>query len=129
MSNHVGNEGTVKFAANSLAEIRGFEVTEEINTVDDTVMGDSWETHKTTQKRWSGSVNVLWDETDTLGQAACTVGASGTFAMYPEGADSGDTYLTGTGTVESRTITSTHNGIVEMALKVKGNGALSTTTV
>lgn len=129
MANHLGNEGTVKFAANAIAEIKSFEITETADTVEDTVMGDSWKTHQVTHKDWSAQVTVLWDETDTLGQAACTIGASGAFAFYPEGAGSGDTYLSGTGLVTSRQISSQHNGLVEMTLQVKGTGALATTTV
>lgn len=129
MANHVGNEGKLKFASNAIGEIRGFEITEEINTVDDTVMGDEWETHKTRHKKFRGSANVLWDETDTQGQAACTVGASGTLGVYPEGDGSGDTFLSGTVTVTSRTITSTHDGLVEMAIEFLGNGPLATSTV
>ncbi len=129
MSNHVGNEGQLKIGANAVGELRGFDITEEIGTVDDTVMGDDWETHKTNHKKWSGSANVLWDEADTTGQGACTVGASVTLNGYPEGSTSGDTYLTGTATVTKRTITSTHNGLVEMAIEYLGNGPLTTTTV
>ena len=129
MANHVGNEGTVKFATNTVGEIRGFEITEQVDTVDDTVMGDTWKTNKTTHKSWSASMRVLWDETDTLGQAACAVGAEGAFAFYPEGASSGDTYLSGNGIVTSRAITTSHDGIVEMAIQVLGSGALTTTTV
>lgn len=129
MANHVGNEGTVKFATNAIGELRGFEITERVDTVDDTVMGDTWKTHKQTHKSWSATMNVLWDETDTNGQAACTVGASGTFAFLPEGGDSGDGSLSGTGTVKSRAITSSHDGIVTMAIEVEGNGALAVGTV
>jgi len=129
MANHVGNEGTLKFSENAIGELRDFEIAEEIGTVDDTVMGDSWETHKTVQKKWSGSANVLWDETDTLGQAACTIGASGVIKAFPEGVGAGGTYLTGTATITSRTISSSHNGLVTMAIQFQGNGALSTTTV
>lgn len=129
MANHLGNEGSVKFGANAIAEIKTFEITETADTVEDTVMGDTWKTHQVTHKGWSGSVTVLWDETDTNGQAACTIGASGTFSFYPEGSGSGDTYLTGTGLVTSRAIASQYNGLVEMTLQVQGTGALSTTTV
>lgn len=129
MANHVGNEGTVKVGSNAIGEIKSFEITEEIGTVDDTVMGDTWETHKTIQKNWSGSVSVLWDEADTQGQAACTVGASITLNCYPEGDGAGDSYLTGTASIISRQIQSSHNGLVEMTIQFKGNGALSLTTV
>jgi hypothetical protein len=45
---------------------------------------------------------VFWDETDTHGQQAMTVGSSITFNGYPEGSSSGDTYKTAAAIVESR---------------------------
>jgi len=129
MANHVGNEGKVKIGANQVAEIRGWEVQEQIDTVDDTVMGDEWKTHKTTHKGWTASATCLWDETDTNGQQACTIGASVTLNLYPEGDGSGDTYKTGTATVKSLGLSTTHDGLVERRIEFEGNGALSESTV
>lgn len=129
MANHLGNEGEVKFATNAIAEIKSFSITETADTVEDTIMGDTWKTHQVTHKGWQAQVTVLWDESNTQGQAACTVGASGTFAFYPEGSTTGDTYLSGTGIVTSREISSQYNGLVEMTLQVQGTGALTTQTV
>jgi len=129
MSNHIGNEGKVKIGSNAVAEIRGWEIQEQAKTVDDTVMGDDWETHKVTHKNWTASANCLWDETDTTGQGACTVGASVTLNLYPEGDGSGDTYLTGTATVTSVGASAAHDGIVERAIQFQGNGALTLATV
>lgn len=129
MSNHVGNEGKVKIGANAVAEIRGWEVQEQAATVDDTVMGDEWNTHKVTQKGWTASANCLWDETDANGQEACTVGASVVLNLYPEGDGAGDSYYTGTATVTQVGASAVHDGIVERAIQFTGNGALSRTTV
>ncbi len=129
MSNHVGNEGTVKIGSNVVAEIVGWEVEESAGTVDDTVMGDDWETHKVIHKAWTASTNCRWDETDTTGQGACTIGASVTLNLYPEGATSGDVYKTGTATVVSLGLSATHDGLVERRIGFKGNGALSDATV
>lgn len=129
MSNHVGNEGKVKIGANQVAEIRGWEVQETADTVDDTVMGDDWKTHKPIHKSWTATANCLWDEGDTNGQQACTVGASVTLNLYPEGDGSGDTYKTGTATVTQVGLSATHDGIVERTIQFQGNGALSETVV
>lgn len=129
MSNHVGKDGVIKVNGTAVAEVRSIEITEEAGTVDDTVMGDSWETHQVTQKRWSGAAEVFWDEADAGQAALLVVGASVTFNAYFEGADSGDTYKTGTATVEKLSIKSTHNGMVEASVSLKGNGAVSQTTV
>lgn len=129
MATHTGSEGTVKVGANAIAEIRSFSIEETADTVEDTSMGDTYRTHKTTLKSFSGSVDVFWDETDTTGQGALTVGSEVTLNFYPEGAVSGDTYLSGTAIVTSKSVTSSFDGMVESSIKVQGTGALTPTTV
>ena len=72
---------------------------------------------------------MYWDETDTSGQGALTVGAEVTLNFYPEGATSGDTYYGGTAIVTGRTINSSFDGLVEASLTLQGSGALTETTV
>jgi hypothetical protein len=129
MATHTGNEGVVKIGANTVAEVRSFTVTETAETVDDTVKGDTYRTKKVTFKSWTAEVGVLWDETDTSGQGAMTVGTEVTLNLYPEGDTSGDTYLTGQAIITEREITSDLDGLVEASLSCEGNGALTETTV
>ncbi len=129
MATHTGSEGTVKVGSNAIAEIRSFSIEESADTLDDTTMGDTARTYKSSLTTFSGSVDVLWDETDSTGQGALTIGAEVTLNLYPEGDASGDTYLSGTAIVTSRSISSSHDGLVEMSISVQGSGALSTTTV
>jgi hypothetical protein len=92
-------------------------------------MGDTARTYKPSLTTFTGSVDVLWDETDTTGQGALTIGAEVTLNLYPEGDTSGDTYLTGSAIVTGRTVNSSFDGLVEMSISVQGNGALTQTTV
>lgn len=131
MANHTGSEGTVKVGANAIAEIRSYSIEQTGDTVEDTTMGDAWRTHKTTLKSWTGSVDVYWDETDTTGQGALSVGSSVTMNFYPEGATAGtsETYLTGTALVTGVTVTASFDGMVESTLSVQGVGALTVSTL
>lgn len=129
MATHTGSEGTVKVGSNAIAEIRSFSIEETADTLEDTTMGDTARTYKSSLTSFTGSVDVLWDETDSTGQGALTIGAEVTLNMYPEGDTSGDTYLTGTAIVTSRSINSTFDGLIEMSISVQGTGALTTTTV
>ncbi len=129
MATHTGSEGFVRVGANTIAEIRSYSIEETADTVEDTSMGDSYRTHKTTLKSFSGSVDVFWDETDTTGQIALTVGSEVTIGFYPEGATSGDAFLSGTAIVTSKTITGSFDGMVESSINVQGTGALTTGTV
>lgn len=129
MATHSGSEGTVKVGANAVAEIRSFSISETSDTVEDTTMGDAARTYKPSLKSWSGSIEVFWDETDTNGQGALTVGSDVTVGFYPEGATTGDTYMSGAAIVTGLTVNSSFDGMVEASVTVQGNGALTTTAV
>jgi predicted secreted protein len=129
MATHAGSEGTVKVGSNAIAEIRSFSIEESADTLEDTSMGDGARTYKPSLTTYTGSIDVLWDETDTTGQGALTVGAEVTLNLYPEGDTTGDVELTGAAIVTGRSINSSYDGLVEMSISVQGNGALTTTTV
>ena len=128
MATHLGKEGTVQVGSNSILEIRGFSIDENIDIVEDTSMGDNSKTYLASIKDFSGSVDVLYDETDTNGQTALSVGSSVTLNFAPEGTDSGDVKLTGTAIVTGKSVTSTFDGLVESTITVQGTGGLTTTT-
>ena len=128
MATHLGKEGTVQVGSNAIAEIRGFSIDETIDTVEDTSMGDSSKTYLASIKDFSGTVDVLYDETDTNGQTALSLGSSVTLNFAPEGTDSGDVKLTGTAIVTGKSVTSSFDGLVESTITVQGTGGLTTTT-
>lgn len=129
MATHTGSEGTVKVGSNAIAEIRSFSIEQSADTLEDTTMGNTARTYKSSLTSFTGSVDVFWDETDTSGQGALTIGASVTLNLFPEGDTSGDTYLAGTAIVTSRSVSSSFDGLVEMSIGVQGTGALTQTTV
>jgi lipopolysaccharide biosynthesis protein len=131
MATHTGSEGTVRVGANAIAEIRSYSVEETSDTAEDTSMGDSYRTFKTTLKAWSGSVDVFWDETDTNGQIALAPGSEVTVNFYPEGASAGvsERYYTGSAIVTGKTVTASFDGMVESTITLQGNGALTFATL
>ena len=129
MANHKGSEGTVHVGTNAVAEIRSYSLDEAADTIEDTAMGDTARTHQVSLTSWSGSGDCFWDETDTNGQVALSVGSSVTLKFYPEGASSGDTYYSGTALVTGKTITGSFDGMVEASISVQGTGAITTATV
>ena len=129
MSTHKGSEGIVKVGSNSVAEIRSYSIEESADTLEDTSMGDSARTYKPSLTSFSGSLDVFWDETDTSGQGALSIGAEVTLNVYPEGVASGDTYYTGSAIVTGVSRTGAFDGLVEASISVQGNGALTETTV
>lgn len=129
MATHAGSEGTVKVGSDAIAEIRSFSLEETADTLEDTSMGDTARTYKSSLTTFTGSVDVFWDETDTAGQGALTIGASVTLNVYPEGDTAGDTYYSGSAIVTGVTRSSSFDGLVEASITVQGSGALTATTV
>tara|TARA_Y100000004_G_scaffold197143_1_gene270003 strand:- start:5018 stop:5407 length:390 start_codon:yes stop_codon:yes gene_type:complete len=129
MATHKGSEGTVKVGSNAVAEIRSYSLEETADTIEDTSMGDSARTYLASLTTFSGSIDVFWDETDTNGQGALTVGSSVTLNVYPEGSTSGDTYYSGTALVTGVTRSASFDGMVEASISVQGTGALTAATV
>ena len=130
MATHKGSEGTVKVGSNAVAEIKSYSIEESADTLEDTSMGDSARTYKPSLSNFSGSLDVFWDETDTDGQGALSIGNSEvTLNVYPEGDTTGDTYYTGSAIVTGVSRSASFDGLVEASISVQGNGALTTSTV
>lgn len=129
-ANHKGKEGTVHIGTTAIGELRSWELSEEGDTIDDTILADDWETHKNGLNRWSGNASAFWDESDTSGQEAINVGTKVTLKMYPEGTGTAGTYFIGTASPTNITRRATGpNGMVECDFAFKGDGALAQTTV
>lgn len=125
MATHTGNSGAVQIGADAVAEVLDWSLTEGVNVIDDTVVGDAADTHKVGTTNWSGSVNCYWDETDTNGQEAMTIGASVDLSLLPDGATTGDIDFNGTASITSIERASANNSIVTASFSFQGNGALT----
>lgn len=129
MANHKGSEGAVYIAANQVAEVKSWSFDESSDTVEDTVMGETAKTRQSTLTDASGSMECFWDETDTTGQGAMTIGAEVTLNLYPEGNTSGDTYYTGSVIITGIGRSGSFDGMVEASYSFEANGGISSTTV
>jgi len=133
MANHKGSEGVIRLGTapgtNLVAEIRSYSISETADVLDDSSMGDTARTFLSSLKSFSGSVDVLWDETNTNGQMALTAGATGTINVLPEGTASTATYYHGAIVVTGFTINAAFDGMVEASITFTGNGPLTKATV
>lgn len=129
MANHKGSEGTVHIGTTAIAELRGWEFSEENTPIDDSILSDTWDTNQAGSNRWSGSASAFWDETDTNGQEAVNVGTKVTLKMYPEGTGTASVYFLGTALPTQITRRAARNGMVEVDFNFTGDGALTQTTV
>ena len=124
MPTYTGQLGTVRLGANPVAEIRAFEIQSQADLLDDTVMGDTWRTNKSTFRSWSGSMDVLYDNTNTTGQGALTPGSAVSATFFPSGNTATHAQLAGSIRITERTIKSSHEGMVEATITFTGDGAL-----
>ena len=129
MANHSGNSGSVTIGANAVAEVLSFSLTEGVNVIDDTVIGDSADSHIVGTTNWSGSVSCYWDETDTTGQEAMTIGASVALHLLPEGTGSTNIDFEGTASVTSIERATANNSIITANFSFQGTGALTRTVL
>ena len=129
MATHKGSEGIVKIGTNTVAEVTGFSFDETADTIEDTSLSDSARTYVSDLTSFSGSIDCMWDETDTTGQGAMTAGASVTLNLYPEGASTGDTYYSGTALITSISRANAIGAMVTASFSFQGTGALTSTTV
>jgi hypothetical protein len=129
MATHKGSEGIVKIGTNTVAEVTGFSFDETADTIEDTELRDSARTYVSDLTSFSGSIDCMWDETDTTGQGAMTAGASVTLNLYPEGATTGDTYYSGTALITSISRANAIGAMVTASFSFQGTGALTSSTV
>lgn len=125
MAVHKGSEGYVKVGSNTVAEVRDWSLSESADTIETSSMGDAARTYTTGLTSASGSISVHWDETDSTGQGALTVGSEVTLNLYPEGADTGDTYATLSAIITEAGVSASYDGLVEASFSFTANGAVT----
>lgn len=122
----VGNAGSVKLAADTVAEIDKWSLNFGPNLVASESFGDSWEEKTATIRKWSGTFSGRFDNTDTNGavalRAAALNGTTVALRLYT----TGSTYYSGTAFIEvSKDVEET--GLVTFSCSFTGSGALSYT--
>lgn len=129
MANHIGNSGEVQIGNNEVLEVLDFTLSEGVEIVDSSAIDDATDTHLAGTTNWSGSVNCFWDETDTNGQEAMTIGASVDLSLMPEGDAVPNIDFNGTATIESIERATARNSIVTASFTFTGTGVLTRTVL
>jgi predicted secreted protein len=129
MATFTGSDGVILVGTDQIAEVRSYSIDETMDTLEDTAMGDTSRTYKTSLKSFSGSADVFFDDSDTAGQGALTVGSEVTLSVQFEGNTTGDHKMSGTVLITGRTISASFDGMVEASISFQGTGALTESTV
>ena len=127
MTTYAGKEGSVTFGGTALGEMTQWNLTTEIDILDDTVLGDDWKTVKGGLGSWSGTATGFIDYDDAQ-QAAATVDI---MATSPSGDSVALVFLVATGKtfagsalVSNISIDLSKDGIVGVSFTFTGNGQL-----
>jgi hypothetical protein len=129
MANHTGVSGLVKVGSNTVAEVRSFSIDTTAEVIEDTTLTDASRSYQVGKKGATATVDCWWDETDTNGQIAIIEGSQVALNLYPEGADSGDYYYSGTFIIGSNSVSIPTDGIIEASFNATMTGALTRGTV
>lgn len=125
MATHNGSEGIVKIGANTVAEVTGWSLDVSAELTEDTQLSDTWKSYLADVNSWTASIECHWDETDTNGQEAMTIGASVDLSLLPEGATTGDVDFNGTAIINSISRAGTRGSTVTVSFTCTGTGALT----
>jgi predicted secreted protein len=127
MATKLGRDGLIRISSTTIGELRNYALTHTSDTVEDSVLGDTYRTRLASMKTWSASGDLYWDEGDA-GQLLITIGSSVTLNLYPEGSATTDIYYSGAAIVTQFNVSASFDGIVEGSIAFEGNGPLSTLT-
>ena len=129
MATHTGSSVLIKVGTNTVAEVRSFTLDTTAELLEDTALTDTSKTFQVGKKGATASIECFWDETDSNGQIAIAEGSQVTMALYPEGADSGDYYFSGTWLITSNSTSTPTDGMIEATFSATLTGALTRGTV
>lgn len=124
MSTATGNSGSLSFAAGAITELKSWSLEESAEQIDDTAMGDSNRTSKSGLASASGTIEVHYDEADSV-QEGMDAGVSGVLILFPKGNTTGQPRITLSVQITGRST----SGAIDEILPQSFNYALSTGAV
>jgi predicted secreted protein len=135
MASYEGSNGAVKLLDGSgtltaVAQVRSWNISISRDTVEDTSMGDSYRTHKKGLQSWSGSMDIVYDDsTSAEVQAAISPDTDTvvTAEFFPD-VSVVATKFAGTIIVTEFAVTASYDGLVTASVSFSGTGALSAAT-
>ena len=124
MATHQGKEGVVTSAGTAIDGVTGFTIDTTHDTVEDTQLSSTTKTFLAGRGTFTGSIDMLYDETDTP-QTTLLTGTTLAFVFLPEGNTTGDESFSGSGIVTGMSISVPLDGPVTRTVSFQGTGALT----
>lgn len=129
MANHTGQAGLVKLGTDIVGSVTGFSLDTTGDVIESSNLGSTARSYMAGRTSFTASVDANFDEADTSGQLALTVGSTVSLKLYPEGADSGDYYWSGSAIVTGESHSVTLDDLIKSSMTLQGTGVLTRTTV
>lgn len=129
MANHTGQSGVVKLGTNAVGSVTGFSLDTTGDVIESSNLGSTARSYMAGRTSFTASVEANFDESDSSGQLALTVGSTVALKLYPEGADSGDYYWSGSAIVTGESHSVTLDDLIKSSMTLQGTGVLTRTTV
>jgi len=132
MATTTGSTGVVKLqvAGGTVAvvgEVRSYTLDGSADTIEDSTMGDTARTYKAGLETNNVTIECYWDDADAQ-QLVIDNRASLDFEIYPTGTGTGEKYYSGSGTVTSKSISASFDGIVEASFGIQVSGVVTEAT-
>lgn len=129
MSNITGKDGAVKSGADVLAELRGFNIEQTTEALDNAVIdGSGHASNKAGQKSWSATIDAFYDPADPV-TSQLTNGAEVDLEFFPSGDTTGEQEYAGTGLCTAISTPIEINGMVQQSFSVACASVLTITTI
>ena len=129
MANHTGQAGLVKLGTDAVGSVTGFSLDTTGDVIESSNLGSTARQYMAGRTSFTASIEANFDETDSSGQLALTVGSTVALKLYPEGADSGDYYWSGSAIVTGESHSVTLDDLIKSSMTLQGTGVLTRTTV
>lgn len=124
MATQTGNSGQLSFAASNITELKTWSLDESAEQIDDTAMGDLNRTSKSGLPGATGSIEVHYDEGDSV-QESMDAGVTGVLILFPKGNATGEPRTTLTVQITGRNT----SGAIDEILPQSFNYALESGAV
>lgn len=121
-----GNAGSIRIAANAIAEMDTWTLDASTGLEETQAFGDVWKERTATIRDWSGTGAGRFDNTDTNGHVALNTATLAGTTVAVRFYINGTNYYSGNAFVQAA-LNASENGLVTVSYTFTGNGALSYT--
>lgn len=125
MSARSGRSGLLKIGTQAVTELKSWSISESMDNLEATAMGDTHRRYVTGIQSWSGNLECNFDKDDAAGQGALRTGAELSATFYNEGDASGAHKFEGKILITGINMTTSFDAIVMLSVEFNGVGPLT----